>query len=212
MKTMTDAEFEELESLRRRYRLDAIRVSAAAATLEQDIDTPIKKCVMALALLGCEPMWSCCGFDYEGQPIHKSHQGESAWVVLRDNARSRCLAERLETEALPFREYANAWKTNFALHYGDARCTLYSQLRAHNTWPNPECIHFSEPAAIAIQVLETYLLSLADEFQETVILTDTNVEFQKRFNWWQYPTKAPWVVRKVDLVPTGLERVNSHAD
>lgn len=203
MPTITDAEHEEFESLRRHYRQESIQQSAAALTLEQDIDQPIKKCVMALALLGCEPVWSCCGFDYAGQPVHKKHQNEIVGIVLRDNERTRWLDGKLKTAFSSYEELPMRWHMGPRYICGDSDYVLTSDLKRGNTWPDPDCIHFSEPAAIAIQMLESVLISLSAEFLESMTLTDTNIEFHNRYEWWQYPTKAPWVIRKADLV---LER------
>jgi hypothetical protein len=202
MPTISDDEYAEFEYLRRHYQRERVRQSAAALTLEQDIDAPIKKCVMALALLGCEPMWSCCGFDYDGQPLHKSHQYGSTGFALRDNPHTRFAMERLAAAGLSFQGYANAWRVRYqAGHYGDDKCYLNADIETKNTWPDKDSIHYSEPAVIAIQILEDYLLSQSSLFVDRVSLTDTNVEFQQRFHWWQYPTKAPWIIRKTDLVP-----------
>lgn len=201
MPEITNEQLEEYKMLRRRYGFDAIRASVlSCAGLEDDIDTPIKRVVMALALLGCEPLWSCCGFDYVGQPIHKEHQSERAWVVLRDNERTRWLAAKIIIDGLPYKAYANTWKVDFFEHYGDRKASLYSDIVDRNSWPDPDCIHFSEPGAISIQILEDFLLGLKDEMAETVTLADTNAEFRERYASWQYPPKAPWVICKSDLL------------
>mgnify|MGYP001559825545 FL=1 len=201
MRIITWKEYEEFKQLRSIYKHDAIRQSALRIMyLEQDIDAPIKICVMALALLGCEPMWSCCGFDYAGQPLHKSHCYGTSGVALRDNPRTRWLTKQLEETRLEFQDYANAWRVAYTNHYGDARCGLTSDTHTGNVWPHIDSIHYSEPAAIAIQILETFLLGLSESFQDCVTLRDTNDEFHKRFSWWQYPAKADWLIRKSDLV------------
>src|SRR3990167_575278 len=97
---MTDAE--ELTFLRSIYKRERILKSVKSITrLEDDIDEPLKTCVMALALLGCEPVWSCCGFDYAGQPIHKSHEHGRCGIRLRDN------------------ESGNAWPDRDGIHYSE---------------------------------------------------------------------------------------------
>lgn len=200
MRIITGKEYEEFKLLCQIYKRDSIRQSALSIrTLDEDIDAPIRMCVMALALLGCEPMWSCCGFDYAGQPLHKSHKYDRVGFALRDNFRVRWLTEQLEQTPLEFQDYANGWKFDYASHYGNENCYLVSDIHTGNIWPDRDSIHYSEPGTIAIQLLEKFLLRLSHEFQDCVTLRDTNAEFKQRFQWWQYPAKSDWVIHKSDL-------------
>jgi hypothetical protein len=52
---------------------DVLASEETIQNLEDDIDKPMKLIVGAAALIGAKPQWSCCGFNYDGQPAHKDH-------------------------------------------------------------------------------------------------------------------------------------------
>src|SRR3990167_10289827 len=111
MPELTEQEFQEYLNLRSLYSREKMLESVRSVRcLRDDIDQPIRNCVAYLALLGCNPVWSCCGFDYIGQPIHKSHEYGSSGFCLTDNEQTRRLSESLETADMPYQKYMNKWK------------------------------------------------------------------------------------------------------
>jgi len=200
---ITLEEYREYQDLKRNVTLRLNHESARSLSLEDDIDTPLKKCVMALALLGCKPMWSCCGYDYPDQPMHKSHlyYGVS-WVVLSDNEYTRQLEWILRDCPPPYQDrYGNRWNIYpwGHPHYGKYKYGLMSDWTRNNSWPDPRSIHFYEPGALAISILENWLMGLSDLFVGEVEICDTNAMMKNEFPHWQYPTKENWLVRKSDL-------------
>ncbi len=200
MPEITDQEYAEYLLLKNHNDKDVILKSILAVTnLEQDIDLPIKRCVMMLSLLGLETMWSCCGFDYIGQPIHKFHQYDLTSFVIRHSPRAIWFRDLMGVRPMPFYNYANGWRIAYGEHYGRELCYLSSDTKTFNAWPDRKSIHYSESAAIAIANLENFLYGLKDEFLNEAVLTDTNDEFQKAYPWWQYPPRSDWVIKRSDL-------------
>lgn len=201
MPEISDQEYNEYVLLKKHYGKNAIQDSINSITsLEFDIDVPIKRCVMMLSLLGLETMWSCCGFDYAGQPIHKSHQYDLTSFVIRYSDRSVWLRDMIDQRGMDFINYHNGWRIAYGEHYGRQLCYLSADTRTSNAWPDRRSIHYSEPAAIAIAHLEKFLDSLSGQFLNETIVVDTNDEFQKAYTWWQYPPRADWVIHRSDVV------------
>ena len=192
---MTDAE--ELTFLRSIYKRERILKSVKSITrLEDDIDEPLKTCVMALALLGCEPVWSCCGFDYAGQPIHKSHEHGRCGIRLRDNDKTVWLVEQFQNNLPMYQRYANHWYFTKGTEHSREFYSLLCDIERGNAWPDRDGIHYSEPGVISIAVLESWLWGWEEHFSTKAVLKDSNSEYQHRFYHWQYPPKADWVIRK----------------
>ena len=192
MLEITQSELEEYLALKSVYGQDAMRQSLNAVMhLEDDIDEPIKRCVAALALLGCEPAWSCCGFDYEGQPKHKRHQTGRVYFILGRFDNAVRLLQLLHDSQLQWRSH---WE--FQLRGKDA---VDMHLDFGNTieqWDNADCIHFSEQAVQIIKEMEGLLLSCAPSMAEEVTLKDTNEYYKEVFEFWQYSPKSDWVITK----------------
>jgi len=192
-----DNEYAEFLAIRTEQAIERRRKSEQSVTdLEDDIDEPIRSCVAKLALLGLEPRWSCCGFDYIGQPPHKSHQYGAAWVVLNYNQRCTWLFEHAID--IRFNDYINGWRTNLYRHYDRNYVSLRSELTNGNAWPDPDSTHYYESGSIAIAYLDEFLSSHQDEFFEIATVTDTNAEFMNLYPTWQYSPKLPWVIQASD--------------
>lgn len=190
MKTITDKQYQEYKDLRKWAKREKVWVSAENIEyLEDDIDAPIKRCVAMCALLGLNPLFSCCGFDYRGQPYHKSHQYGEAYIMLGRNKLSE----------------------QWLVHYGNGSIVAGWKIKKHvqNTlllvhkvpgnpyWRKKDCIHFSEETAIGISYLEKSLMTLSDNFMSAVVIEDTNQNYKKSgVRYWQYPPKKPWVIQK----------------
>ena len=187
MKRITDKQFDEYQALRKQAKRDGILSSARSITnLKDDIDIPIRKSVAMFALLGTQPLFSCCGYDYVGQPIHKTHEHRPYIMFPKD-----IIFPPFETL-----QQKCGWKV---LHRHGTIIT--AEFENNPDWDFPECIHYSEMHNIWIESLEDYLLTFAALFQDSVVLTDTNSNYGKLY--WMYPAKEPWAITK-DAVISGI--------
>lgn len=198
MKIITSEQSKEYESLKRRYHMDLYRDSIRSLSLEQDIDEPVKSCVMAFGLLGCNPMWSCCGFDYEGQPIHKAHHYGWVYFALTLNPVTKTFINIfLKT---PNWFFADTWKVNLTFNDGVKTVWFQNPFIQIKDWDDEECINYSEIAATRIRYLEYFFATLKDNMADSFTLIDQNAKYKRRFPFWQYPTKEPWTFAKEDLM------------
>ncbi len=201
MPKITSAEYDELLQLRQLHNLDSQLASVKRLqNLEYDIDTPIKSVVAMLALLGCQPIWSCCGFDYAQQPYHKSHQYGTCGVALLDDAAVIKLQEYFTSADLPYQNMVNRWQFQRGSCYDDKICYLRSDIVTNNTWPAKDSIHYSEPGTIALGILKTFLVSLQSEMQTNCVLRDYNHVYKSRYPDWQYPPLEDWLIQRDAIV------------
>ncbi|MBT4586155.1 hypothetical protein HN960_05150 [Candidatus Peregrinibacteria bacterium] len=181
-------EYAEYQTLLKKSKYIYSRDSAKSIkSLEDDIDLPIKDCVAMLALIGCEPVFSCCGFDYDGQPLHKSHQLGYPYVRLTDN---------LYSEALLTSPFKQGWTAK--IFGSQISLELNTSMNPH--WRKASCIHYSEEAVIGIQYLENLLHNNKHLFNDFVVLKDTNASHASELKFWQYPPKTPWTIYKEDYI------------
>ena len=190
MKTLTDKQYEEYKNLKRWAKREKVWTSARGIQyLEDDIDTPIKKCVAMLALLGLEPLFSCCGFDYQGQPYHKSHQYGEPYIMVKDNPITRQWTHMGTNGNLVY-----GWKIR---KHVQGTYLIVLKVPGNPYWRKKDCIHFSEEVVIEISLLEKTLLGLQESFLPRIVLEDTNQNYKKNgIKHWQYPPKKPWVIKK----------------
>mgnify|MGYP003496199296 CR=1 FL=1 len=173
------------EYLKYKNRLDLEKSLQHTYNLEDDIDFPIRNSVAILALAGCSPLFSCCGFDYHGQPIHKAHQYGEPYIMLKGDNETREVIGRI------YLRLPSGWRVT------SRSGLVYIELTSLNNphWDDPSVIHYSENLVIAINALESALFSLLkDNLLEEVILEDTNKNHNKNLKYWQYPPKNPWVI------------------
>jgi len=186
MKRISDKKYAEYLTLKKQKELQERDTSLTSVyNLEDDIDFPIRNSVAILALAGCSTMFSCCGFDYHGQPPYKAHQYGEPYIMMKAD---------LETEKI-------LGSMRARLAYGwrlDKRNGLIFLELAHVNnphWSDPKAIHYSENLVIAINQLEQYLFhNLWDVLKDEVILEDTNKQHNKNLKYWQYPPRNPWVI------------------
>lgn len=203
--TISDEDYKEYMTLQHnvifQQKLDSIR---GLKYLKEDIDIPMRRLVAMFALLDCEPLWSCCGFDYDGQPIHKTHEYGNTYIALKDTQRTRSVMKIL---------YAGKWiqKLNNDTDKWEVwmnRGILYLRSdfdyfhrRDKYPWSMNNCIHFPELAVIKIQEIEKLILSyFEDEFKEMAIVSDTNRNHKIRVRNWQYPALEDWTVTLSDIL------------
>lgn len=190
MKTLTDRQYEEYKNLKKWAKKEKVWVSAKGIEyLEYDVDAPIKKSVAMLALLGLEPLFSCCGFDYHGQPYHKSHQYGEPYIMVKDNQISRSWLTMGENGNI-----GRGWRIR---KHVKGTLIIIFKAQGNPYWRKKDCIHFSEESAIGIANLESMLSGLKENFFSGIVLEDTNQNYKKSgVRHWQYPPKKPWVIKK----------------
>lgn len=193
MKSITDEEYDEFLRLQKIFSKQTILDSAKSITkLEDDIDAPIKKCVAMFALLECVPIYSCCGFDYDGQPIHKSHQYGRPYLILTVNPATTAFLDFLYKQK-------TLWFASRGNHPKWVNLELVCDMNPH--WRKEECIHFYEECLVGISRLESVLLKLQSYMIDQIEIVDTNYLAKKQVKYWQYPPKEPWTVKK-ELIGT----------
>ncbi len=189
MPKITDEEFNEYQSLIKWAKREKVYKSAKDTTrLEDDIDEPVKNCVAMLALLGCQPVYSCCGFDYTGQPFHKSHQYGRPYFMLRASPRTDEFLIVLSKQKTIWFATPNGFFVNIELMAG---------MNPH--WRREECIHFSEECVLGIHWMERFLWNCRSGMLEEIVLEDTNNKVKMDVNYWQYPPKEPWLIKKSEI-------------
>ena len=192
----------EYDLLRRNNRFEEIHASLSTITdLEHDIDEPIKNCVMALALLGCHPIWSCCGFDYKDQLLHKVHNLGQPYIMCEYSEK---LMDILYKFYLKDPGFAHVWNSGMLVIDNIRAINIVTNIQRGGAW-GPSTIHFNELGATYIKHLEDYLISLKARFVDTTILVDTNALYKKRFPAWQYPPKKDWVITRQALMKRVLD-------
>jgi len=191
-----DGEYQEYLKLKRWAKKEKIlRSSVKSDRLEDDIDLPIKRLVAMFALLGCGPQWSCCGFDYKGQPFHKSHQYGSPYIVLEDNVLSEKIINDISCDVL-----GKKWRIYRRETDGLKQIALDGKPIQHWWTLDISCIHYPEESIVNINRLGNFLLGYKDEMLESIQLKDMNCYYKEKFVDWQYPCKKPWNIDKVDIV------------
>jgi hypothetical protein len=185
---ITKEQYEEYQKLKKWAKREKILTSVKSVTkLEDDIDEPIKRSVALLALLRCEPTFSCCGFDYDGQPFHKSHQYGEPYIRMKSNLFSLSLTSC-------FMKFG--WQVISVV----GEVTLVWRSNGNPHWRDTNCIHYSEEIVGAIGWLEWFLMQNESKMADEWVLADTNSKQKGMNRYWQYPPKKEWVIRKNDFV------------
>ena len=170
--------------------------------LKDDIDVPVRSLVAMFALLGCEPLFSCCGFDYDGQPLHKTHEYGCVYFQMKKNELSLRMIVTLEdmkvisklTNKSPDWEW---WNIKDVLYLRSAFTFHHDKIKY--PWTSKRtCIHYSEVGALNIKILENALWRLRDNFVDVVEIIDTNHVYKndRKIRSWQYPVLEPWTITK----------------
>ena len=191
MKIIKSSEYQEYQDLKNWAKKEKVWKSAQDTTeLEDDIDLPIKYCVGAATLLGWQPSFSCCGFDYQGQPYHKYHQYDRPYLTLAMNPITKPLVEG----DFRYRGWvAKALSMN--------RIALEFITDMNPSWRTRDCIHSAEECAIECADLKMFFMAQEPNFQDKMTLHDTNSNYKPNgVSFWQYPPKTPWVVTKDGLL------------
>lgn len=189
MKEISDDEYKEYLKLKEKAPyFYSMKSAKEIIYLEDDIDTPIKSCVAMFALFQCEPTFSCCGFEYDGQPLHKTHQMRNPYIRMGKNPQSSALLSH-PPKIWTCRKFNDEILVEFI-----------TKDKGNPHWRNPTCIHFAEEILDAIRYLENSLIANKKNFVNKVTIKDTNHLCLQKTRFWQYPPKKPWTIYKEDYL------------
>ncbi len=169
--------------------------------LEDHIDTPIKKCVVGLALIGFKPVFSCCGFTYSNEEVPKSHLPLKSYIfidaALNYNQRAMLLHLAMESRWIIGQTAGFNEKSNFLDFY-------YTGWETGHPWAAADSPHRPEKNVIAIHFLEQVLGYFIQEisktnpkaFESPIILTDGNKIYKEviGLKHWQYQPCDDWEI------------------
>lgn len=182
MPKITKEEYEEFRKFQEQRSVFDV------TTLEEDIDYPIHNLVAMCALAGMSPMFSCCGFDYHGQPTYKSHQYGEPYIMFK----------RDQEMVILFDYQSKLFGCGWEIRDKKSHVLLNLKVPMNPYWRDPKSPHFSEEMVIALNSLERLLYPLLSPlFKEWVILHDTNAtNHSVHLRYWQYPPRTPWKITK----------------
>ena len=209
MRIIKNEEYDEYQKLKEnaliQSKFDSVRNTKY---LKDDIDVPIRSVIAMLALLGCEPLFSCCGFDYDGQPLHKTHEYGCVFFQMKKNKQSEILIatlEHLDIVVKLSKEIVDDWiwewwELNNIIFLRSA----FTRQHKDNRYPwvdKRTCIHYCEMGVLNINRLEKALWKMKDYMLDEVTIVDTNNDYKtdKNIRNWQYPGLEPWAVTIDDV-------------
>lgn len=166
--------------------------------LRDNIDEPIRRCIAGMALLGFKTVFSCCGFNYKGQPKDRSHLIGKPYMYLEYTASS--------FQYLPLLMMSTSWRLNFLT---GRKFDFFGQgwNGSNHIWNKEESIHHYEAAAIQIQSLENRLTTdpfFLRHMLDEVEIVDGNHEYKKQVKHWQIDGSEPWLVTKENFLNNTL--------
>lgn len=203
---VSENEYKELQGLRSHYkRENNLKSANSMKSLENDIDIPIKTIVGMFALMGCCPKFSCCGFDYAGQPIHKTHEYGNAYVMLDDNHNTKevidfLVGKKLVEDTFKKTSRWRSWKIEKDRQVFVALAFDWLESERDYPWTKTNCIHYAEKGVIGLNYLRKHLYRIRNAFLEEITLTDTNEQLHKNLAYWQYPALESWKINKEELM------------
>lgn len=157
-------------------------------TLEEHIDEPIKKCVVGLALLGYDPIFSCCGFSYKGEKIKKDHLDEP-YIYLDLSSMNQ-----LQKSFILDLSKNAGWHITFA--GPDILNLKGSCFGPYHPWSKKDSPHRYEQNVISIKALENFIESQIDKFNNQSTIKDGNKTYKNKYGLkhWQYEESDDWTV------------------
>lgn len=168
--------------------------------LEDEIDRPLKRSIALLNLLGFKTKWCCCGFDYQGQPSHKSHTYDSLQIFIEDNEDTK----KFFILFLDSMHQNDGWSVQLFRLAGQNTCwALTTPFGAANIgapadWNKHTSEHYHEVPNIKIKALEDFLVQLGECMEDETTLEDSNAAMTKVYRDWNVAPSEPWVIKKTD--------------
>jgi hypothetical protein len=166
-------------------------------SLKDQIDEPLLKSVMAINLLGATTVWTCCGYDYPGQPEDKKHLYGTWQIHLLANDTAATVGVNIIRNVPGIKMFAGHLTgipvIHLTINFRDIGLPECWQEYKNNQ-------HAHEMGSMYSSNLERYLLNLKkDVFKEVVAIEDTNEKVKKIFKHWAHPISEAWVITREDL-------------
>lgn len=156
--------------------------------IQDHIDLPIQKAVVGMALLGFCPSMSCCGFNYKGEKVPKTHLINKPYIYI-----DKPLSDRLCYKLIGI-SLAAGWIISPASKgVIDFHCDCWSKT---HPWRDEKCPHQPEANLFAIDSLEQAITNFSTDFLDVAIIVDGNHNYKNRFKYWQYEPVENWTVTK----------------
>ncbi len=158
--------------------------------LENHIDEPIKKSVVGMALLGFVPVFSCCGFNYHGEKVKKTHMLEKPYIYLSIPDLDDKLKALLLSISIKCQWKINIINSSFIDFHGH-------KWDSDHPWSAEGCPHKPEMPVLAIHSLEKALEEYKNNnFRVKAIIQDGNDLYKNKWGikHWQYEPCEDWEV------------------
>lgn len=172
---------------------NVVRKPKEIINLQDDIDAPVKNMVQYLNLWGVKTVWSCCGFDYQGQLPHKDHISGQPQVACE------CTPESFEKIS---RLIAHLGETSRTIWTARIEYKMYNKLELvlmaatrGPMWGHPKSPHFHEGCVMALAAMEKSLLSFQSEFIKEVVIEDANRSLIGTYEYWDYQPTNSWEIK-----------------
>jgi hypothetical protein len=159
--------------------------------LENHIDEPIKKCVAGMALLGFMPIFSCCGFRYNGEKIRKDHLLGKPYIYL--DAKKLIASGNLKATLL---DICHESRWNISIPNESFIDFHGHKWTDDHPWNAEGCLHKPEQNVLSLNWLEQVLERYKKLFSPSVEIRDGNDIYKNdlKLKHWQYEPSEAWHV------------------
>lgn len=184
-------------------RLDAVNASPTERTVLDCIDRPIRGLVQQMNAHGLRTVFSCCGFNYDGEEEPKSHSAEGPFVIF-EGPNPGNMDEYRAFHGFAFDAHNCGWSidrypgTVNSLRWV-IRYTMESRQRNfYQQSPDLKGIHDYELPLIAIKRLEKMLATRPGV--RDYVIRDGNNGYNSLDGEWQVKPKQDYVHKHEDRV------------
>lgn len=177
-------------------RLEAINVAAQERNVLDSIDRPIRGLIQQMNARGLSTVFSCCGFNYDGEEEPKSHSTDGPFVVFF-GPESGNQEEYAAFHGFAFDAHQYGWQLDvYGSMNGRALWTiryrmLESQKAFYQQSPEMKGIHDYELPLMAIKRLEKTLACRPGAKNYTIV--DGNNFYDALDGEWQIKPKKNYV-------------------
>jgi len=164
------------------------------------IDRPIRGLIIQMNAHGIRTVFSCCGFNYDGEEEPKTHSTAGPFVVLQGPGPNSRLEEYVVFHAFAFDAHACGWDLT-PYHLENNKWVIrYSlkpeQAKFYQQRDGIQSIHDYELPLIAIKRLEKTLARHPVIVKEYSIVDGNTGYAEALDNEWQIKPKKPFVFKE----------------
>ncbi len=162
--------------------------------LKDHIDEPMLKVVAGLNLLGFTTVMSCCGFEYKGEKVKKSHLPKPyVYLNSKEVMESHHLREILCDLAL---------KSSWVFYDHRVFIDFYAETwKDNHIWSKRESVHNYESYILSISALNKAILTRSSDFKDKARIWDGNNLYKEQVSvHWQYEPAEDWIVTKEEYL------------